>query len=80
MSYDYFFVRPAERKDVHRAARKLMDIEKVKEVAITEGLYGFVIKADLMHESPEDFVAKEIIGVAGGSVEKATCHGHYRKK
>ncbi len=80
VSYDYFFIRPAERKDAHRAARKLMCIEKVKEVAITEGRYGFVIKADLTHEKPEASIGKEIIEVAGGSLEMATCHGQYRKK
>lgn len=80
VSYDYFFIRPAERKDAHRAARKLMGIEKVKEVAITEGRYGFVIKADLTHGNPEESIGKEIIKVAGGSVERATCHGSYRKR
>ena len=46
----YFFVKPRQNGSVHAAAEGLMRIEKVREVSVTEGAFGFVIKA---HESDD---------------------------
>ncbi len=72
--YHYFFVRPGRNKDLHAAARKLMGIRKVREVEITEGDYGFVVKA---HESDDPSVIREITRAVGGSSRKAVCHCRY---
>ena len=72
--YHYFFVRPRRSGNVHKAAARLMGIRKVKEVAVTEGDYGFVVKA---HESEGDGVVREIAKAVGGSSRKAVCHCRY---
>ncbi len=77
--FDYFFVKPAPRKDVHKAARKLMDIKGVSEVSVTEGEYGFIVKADFFDERDNDFLCKEILKAVGGRSSKAACHYKYRK-
>ena len=54
-----------------------MEIDGVKEVSITEGEYGFVVKA---HESrQEQQVMGRINKAVGGSTSKALCHCRYVK-
>ncbi len=72
--YHYFFVRPGRNGNVHKAAARLMGIRRVKEVAITEGDYGFVVKA---HESDDPGIIREITRAVGGSSRKAVCHCRY---
>ncbi len=73
--YHYFFVRPTQNEDVHKAVERLMEIDSVKEVSITEGEYGFVVKA---HESGDE---QQVIGrinkAVGGSTVKVVCHCRY---
>ena len=45
-------MKPGGDGDVHKAAARLMAIEPVREVSITEGEYGFVVKANEIHEEP----------------------------
>ncbi len=73
--YHYFFVRPGKGGNLHKAAARLMGIRKVKEVAITEGDYGFIVKADGLEGEKE--VAMEITKAVGGNSKKAVCHCRY---
>ena len=74
--YHYFFVRPGRSGNVHNAAKKLMRIRKVREVAITEGDYGFVIRAHDVRDGDKAMV-KEIAKAVGGNSKKAVCHFRY---
>ena len=42
--YSLFFVMPGKRNDVHESAKKLIGVERIKEVLITEGDCGFVVR------------------------------------
>ena len=77
--YHYFFVKPGRNVDAHKAAEKLMTIEKVKEVSITEGRYGFVVKADEEHDDTDATLGK-IGGVVGGNAVKVVCHCQYVRR
>ncbi len=73
--YHYFFVKPRKPGNVHKVAERLMRIDNVKEVSVTEGEYGFVVKA---HESEEEEkVVGQITKVVGGNTIKALCHYRY---
>ncbi len=74
--YDYFFVRPVRKEGVHEAAKKLMGIESVREVAITEGDCGFVVKAEQSFDE-RNAVGREIVRTVGGSSRKAACYCQY---
>lgn len=76
--YHYFFVKPGCNRDVHKAAARLMAIEPVREVSITEGEYGFVVKANEIHEGEKD-VLDRISRAAKGRSAKAVCHCQYVK-
>ena len=74
--YHYFFVKPGCNRDVHKAAARLMAIESVREVSITEGEYGFVVKANEIHEDEPEILAR--IGKATrGKSTAAVCHCQY---
>lgn len=79
-SYDYFFVKPGRKDNVHKTAQKLIGIKRVREVVITEGDYGFIVKADPLHDDRNDLLGKEIIKVVGGSSKMAVCYCEYSKK
>ena len=74
--YHYFFVKPGRSGNLHKAAARLMGIRKVREVAITEGDYGFVVKAHDVSDG-EKAVVKEITRAVGGISKRAVCHCRY---
>ncbi len=74
--YHYFFVKPGRKTDVHTAATRLMGIREIREVAVTEGDYGFVVKAHNVDEG-EKAVVREIARAVGGSSRRAVCHCRY---
>ncbi len=78
-SFGYFFVKPSVKGNVHKAARKLMDIKGIREVSITEGDYGFVVKADFLYDRDNNFLCREIVKAVGGTSKKALCYCHYNK-
>jgi len=77
--FDYFFVKPSGNEDVQKAAKKLMGIKGIREVAVTEGDYGFVVKADLLYEGENALLHREIAKAVGGTARKAVCICNYRK-
>ncbi len=42
----FYLVNPKEGTDANEIAKKLLNFNGVKEVYITEGAHGFVVKAD----------------------------------
>ena len=78
-SFDYFFVKPSRKGNVHKAAKKLIEIKGIREVSVTEGDYGFVVKADFLYERDNDFLHKEIMKAVGGTTKKALCYCQYNK-
>lgn len=79
-NYEYFFVKPAAKENVHETARKLIELERIKEVFITEGDYGFVVKANLLYSEAADSLNAEIKKIVGGSSTKVACLCQYSKK
>lgn len=78
-SFDYFFVKPSRKGNVHSAARKLIGIKGIREVSVMEGDYGFVVKADFLDEQANDFLYHEILKAVGGTSKKAMCYCQYHK-
>jgi len=72
-----FFVMPGKGSDVHRSAKRLMGVDKIREVLITEGSCGFVVRAGPNIE--RQCLSKEISRIVGGSSRFATCYYQYRK-
>lgn len=79
MNCNFFFVRPGRNKDAYNTANRLAEIRKVKEVFLTEGDVGFVVKTDTVHKEDSYQLLKQISKVAGGSSSKAVCYCLFNK-
>ena len=76
--YHYFFVKPRQNGDVEKAVERLMEIDGVKEVSVTDGEYGFLVKTHA--DSKKSGNVLDRIGKAtGGRAVKAVCHCQYVK-
>ncbi len=75
--YNLFFVMPEGGRDVHKSAKKLIGIKRVREVLITEGDCGFVVKAD--PDTADGNLNKEISKAVGGSSRMVMCHCQYKR-
>ena len=76
-SFEYFLVKPILNGDAHRSARRLAKIHGVREVALTEGEYGFIVKADISDEQSSRTIRDEIAAAVGGEMRTAVCHCRY---
>ena len=59
-SYNLFFVKPKALCNAHKCAERLMMIRSIEEVLLTEGDYGFVIRAKASQESESRDVVRYI--------------------
>lgn len=78
VSCSLFFVKPARSANAYLTARKLASISKVKEVLITEGEYGFVVRTAGAY-GDADAVVKRISKVVGANPKKAVSYCQVRQ-
>lgn len=74
-----FFVRPKSMANAHEAAKRFMGIRHVKEVFVTEGKYGFVVRTMDLGLEEEKEVGRIMSKAAGPGLAKMTCYYPYRK-
>ena len=75
----YFFVKPVVKENVYKTAKKLMKLGRITEVAITEGDYGFMVKASPLNEKQIDPLSRKIMEIVGGSADNVSCLCKYVK-
>ena len=78
-AYKFYFVEPRENADANRFAERLMSVKEVEEVFVTDGDYGFVVKArapDGKKMGGADGCLSKMLGSGFG---KATSHYQYKK-
>ena len=77
--YSLFFIKPKHICDTHQLARELMQIKSVKEVLVTSGVYGFVVKcpSELEREREVHSYIKKRYG--NSNISKLECHYQYVK-
>ena len=75
--FEYFLVKPLLNGNAHRSAQRLARIRGVREVALTEGEYGFIVKAELSDEQRSKVICAEISAAVGGEMKTAVCHCRY---
>ena len=76
--YHYFFVKPKQNGSVDKAVARLMKIDVVKEVSVTEGEYDFVVRTNRIHEDDTEVLSR-IRKVVKGKPAKAICYCSYVK-
>ena len=56
--HKFFFIKPIPNTDAKSLSERLMDIKDIEEVDITEGDYGYIVKAKYTGE--DDFIGEYI--------------------
>jgi hypothetical protein len=77
--YNLYFVKPKENADAGGIAEKLMALKSVKEVLMTEGDCGFVVKAKFIDGKEPVEVANYISKNISSRYGKAVSHYEYKK-
>ena len=79
VEYSLYLVKPREKEDANRIAEKLMELESVEEVLLTEGECGFIVKARFVDgrkpSDVEDYISKNI----SSRYSRVVGHCEYRK-
>ena len=70
----FFFVKPKGSPDARIVAKRLASIRHVKEVHITEGEYGFVVKSAFLSEEEQQEFGRMISKTAKGNASVAVSH------
>lgn len=77
--HKFYFIEPMENGDADLLAEKLISLEPVEEVFLTDGDYGFVVKARFYKgEEPEnvtDYIARNM----GNKFGKVVSYYQYKK-
>ena len=74
--YHYFFVKPGDGMNADATARRIMEIGPVGEVLVTEGEYGFVVRASGSVQDGEALLAR-INRASRGTSRRVMCHCRY---
>ena len=70
----FFFVRPGSNSNVHLAVQRLVSMHHVKEVQITEGEYGFIVKSALLDYEKQQELGRRIEKTAKGTSKSLVSH------
>jgi hypothetical protein len=76
----FYFVRPAENGDARSVASKLASLDGIQEVYMTEGKYGFVVKAVEAKSQDPLRLASYMKTSLKGKVDMALSHYRCRKR
>ena len=77
-SHKFYLLKPKQNQDTEHLAREIIGLDRVKEVCVTGGDGGFMVKAKFYdHDEPDDlekYLAKNVDPKYGAVVS------HYRLK
>ncbi|MDE1856796.1 MAG: hypothetical protein KGH98_01790 [Candidatus Micrarchaeota archaeon] len=76
----FFLIRPSAGSDIGKMAERLMGFECVQEVYVTDGEFGYLVKArpnaDGKADKAEDYIRRRLDKRFG----TVTCHYQCRKR
>lgn len=75
----FYLINPGRNSSVTSTVRKLIDINEVKEVYVTEGPHGFLVKAAPSNTINSRKITTNIARQFGGQVNVITSYAKYRK-
>ena len=77
--YKFYLVRPPSNANADHLAEQLMGIKSVEEVFVTDGDYGFVVKARFFDGKEQEDIQEYITKRLGGNYGMVTSHYQYKK-
>lgn len=75
----FFFIKPKGNTDAGELAERFTSFDNVEEVLLTEGDFGFIVKATVDPVKENNELAKCISEVSSGTCTMATSYYKYRK-
>ncbi len=75
----FFFVRPGPNSNVRLVAQRLASLHHVKEVHITEGEYGFIVKSALLDYKKQHELGRRIEKDAKGTSKLLVSHCEFSR-
>ena len=73
----YFLIKPKIGRNVKHVAKKLVGLKNVREVVVTEGEYGFIVRASVCPERKLMELKGRIAKAVGGYSRIAVCYSEY---
>ena len=77
--HKFYFIEPRENADADLLAEKLISLKPVEEVFLTDGDYGFIVKARFFKDEEPNDVTKYISSKMGGRFGKVVSYIQYKK-
>ena len=78
--YKFYFLRPKENADADLIAERLMDLSSVQEVFLTEGDFGYVVKARFFNGKEPKDVTNYISKAVDNKFGEVLSHMEYKKR
>ena len=79
MFYRFYLIKPPRNANADKLAEELIGIRDVEEVFVTDGDYGFLVKARFFSDREPDDACRYIESRLSGSYGKITSHYQYTK-
>ncbi|MCL4381185.1 MAG: hypothetical protein M1331_00875 [Candidatus Marsarchaeota archaeon] len=75
----FFFIEPQDNMDARQTAQKLLSINNIAEVFITEGDYGFIAKTNTSDEAALAYIADSISSRVSKSFKRLSSYYKMKK-
>jgi DNA-binding Lrp family transcriptional regulator len=77
--FKFYLLHPPKDANADNIAEKLISFSNVEEVFVTDGDYGFVVKARFLDDKENDDAYKYLSKKLGSGFGKVTSHYQYSK-
>ena len=78
--HKFYFIKPKPNANAEELALRLVELKHVDGVFLTEGEYGFIVKARVSGIDGSENVADYISKNVGSRYGEVTSHFEYRKR
>lgn len=77
--YKFYFIHPPKNANADHLAEQLIEIKNVEEVFVTDGDYGFVVKARFFDGKEPDDAYNYLSRKLGSNFGRVTSYYQYKK-
>ena len=77
--HKFYFIKPKANSDADLLAEQLIELKPVEEVFLSDGDYGFVVKARFFKGKEPNDVTKYITSKVGNKFGKVVSYYQYKK-
>jgi len=79
MSNKFYFIKPNNNTNPSVLAMRLMALSNVKEVLVTDGDYGYIVKTRFVDDKTPDNVERYLLNKVGAKYGKCISYYEYKR-